>query len=71
MGEAAEKKTGKEADLDDVSTKIDATASKSASLKLGLCFSFLLLALFQWAGELLFSELSPRPSNPSLASACG
>jgi len=33
MGEAAEKKTGKEADLDDVSTKIDATASKSASLK--------------------------------------
>eukprot|EP00439_Symbiodinium_sp_Y106_P039028 s331_g4.t1 len=36
MGEAAEKKTGKEADLDDVSTKIDATASKSASLKLGL-----------------------------------
>ncbi|CAE7762218.1 BPM3 [Symbiodinium necroappetens] len=37
MGEAAEKKAGKEADLDDVSTKIDATASKSASLKLGLC----------------------------------
>ncbi|CAE7818600.1 BPM3, partial [Symbiodinium sp. CCMP2456] len=35
MGEAAEKKAGKEADLDDVSTKIDATASKSASLKLG------------------------------------
>eukprot|EP00437_Effrenium_voratum_P004128 CAMPEP_0181423048 /NCGR_PEP_ID=MMETSP1110-20121109/13928_1 /TAXON_ID=174948 /ORGANISM="Symbiodinium sp., Strain CCMP421" /LENGTH=649 /DNA_ID=CAMNT_0023546163 /DNA_START=56 /DNA_END=2002 /DNA_ORIENTATION=+ len=33
MGEAAEKKAGKEADLDDVSTKIDATASKSASLK--------------------------------------
>ncbi|OLP86444.1 BTB/POZ and MATH domain-containing protein 3 [Symbiodinium microadriaticum] len=32
MGEAAEKKAGKEADLDDVSTKIDATASKSASL---------------------------------------
>ena len=33
MGEAADKKTAKEADLDDVSTKIDAAASKSATLK--------------------------------------
>ena len=33
MGEAADKKAAKEADLDDVSTKIDAAASKSASLK--------------------------------------
>lgn len=33
MGEAADKKAAKEADLDDVSTKIDGTASKSASLK--------------------------------------
>jgi len=33
MGEAADKKAAKEDDLDDVSTKIDGTASKSASLK--------------------------------------
>ncbi|CAE7813879.1 unnamed protein product, partial [Symbiodinium sp. CCMP2456] len=33
MGEAADKKAAKEGDLDDVSTKIDGTASKSASLK--------------------------------------
>ena len=34
MGEAAAKKAGKEGDLDDVSTKIDAAASKSAMLQL-------------------------------------